>query len=93
MIGLGLMSGTSCDGIDAALVEVSVEQGSWRIRQIDAHTCPMDPALRARIFASLRESTTIRDLLPLHMDLGIAFADAGAPRAAPACGTEVAAPA
>ena len=47
---LGLMSGTSADGIDAAVVEFDDgADGRLQARLVAAHTRPWDPAVRARL--------------------------------------------
>jgi anhydro-N-acetylmuramic acid kinase len=45
-LALGLMSGTSLDGMDAALVEIEGAGDSTRIRFLDFLTLPYDDALR-----------------------------------------------
>ena len=45
MLAIGLMSGTSCDGVSAALVDL---QGR-RIRLLAYRTDPYPPSLRARL--------------------------------------------
>ncbi|GIV83507.1 MAG: anhydro-N-acetylmuramic acid kinase [Candidatus Roseilinea sp.] len=77
MLVLGLMSGTSADGIDAALVELSgaPPQLSWRIVQLSS--TPYPPALRDELFACFRPETgTVDRLCALNFALGRAFADA-----------------
>ena len=46
---VGLISGTSADGIDAALVEIEGAGDTTRARLLAFRTRPFDPALRARI--------------------------------------------
>ena len=48
-IGLGLISGTSADGVDAALVETRGRSGSFRARLLSFQTHPFPPGLRKRI--------------------------------------------
>lgn len=69
-LALGLMSGTSCDGISAALVQISGE----RVRVIAERTSsyPSKMALRLRRAASL----TTPELSSLNMELGALFANA-----------------
>jgi anhydro-N-acetylmuramic acid kinase len=71
---VGLMSGTSADGIDAALVEIEGAGETTRVRLLDFRTRPFDPALRARVLA-LGEARA-DELLRLHYRLGEEFARA-----------------
>jgi anhydro-N-acetylmuramic acid kinase len=47
---VGLMSGTSVDGIDAALVEITGHGDAARVRLIAFDSYPFPPELRARVF-------------------------------------------
>ena len=71
-LAVGLMSGTSLDGIDAALVEIG---GETRVRLIEFLTQPFDPERRARVLHATAHGTA-RDLALLHVELGGALADA-----------------
>ncbi len=77
MIVVGLMSGTSADGTDAAVVELhgSPPRLQWRLL---AHIHqPHPPALREEIFACLRPETGSADrLCALNFSLGRAFGEA-----------------
>lgn len=90
---LGLMSGTSADGIDAALLELpgwpalgaraplSLPDGAPRGRVV-AHTfTPYPPDLRAAVLRAIRDEGTPGELTQLHWALGEAFAQAAAPLA------------
>ena len=46
---IGLMSGTSADGIDAALVRFGDDDGPLRAELVAAHTHAWDPHVRARL--------------------------------------------
>lgn len=71
---VGLMSGTSADGVDAALVEVAGAGETTRVRLLAFTTQPYEPALRARVLA-LGEAG-VEELLRLHYRLGEEFARA-----------------
>lgn len=79
---VGLISGTSADGIDAALVEVQGAEAALDVRVLDFRTRPLDPALRARVLA-LPEARA-DELLRLHYRLGEEFAEAALAVIAPA---------
>ncbi|MBX3083598.1 MAG: anhydro-N-acetylmuramic acid kinase [Anaerolineae bacterium] len=74
---IGMISGTSADGIDAALVELDGAPPSLKIKLIKHITYDYDPALQAEIFACFRPETgTVDRLTRLNTALGEAFAQA-----------------
>ncbi len=77
MLVLGLMSGTSTDGVDAAMVALEGAPPGlhWEVR---AHShIPLPAALRDEIFACFRPaSSDVERLCRLNFALGHAFADA-----------------
>lgn len=77
MILVGLMSGTSADGIDAACVEIAGQPPHIRYRMLSHVSHPHPSDLRARIFAAFRpETATVDKLCALNFELGEAFAEA-----------------
>ncbi len=72
-IYLGLISGTSMDGIDAVLVDLAGEQ----VRLLSSHTEPLPPGLREQL-AHLAEAqeVSLDALLGADVQLGRAFARA-----------------
>ena len=77
MIIVGLMSGTSADGTDAAVVHIEGEPPALRW-QVLAHVhMPHPPELRTEIFACFRpETSNVERLCKLNFALGRAFAHA-----------------
>lgn len=80
---VGLMSGTSGDGVDAALVEIGPRKAGLRIEMIAFHPLPYPRSLQQRIL-SASMSGTVSELCHLNALLGEWFANAalGAIRAA-----------
>lgn len=79
MRAIGLMSGTSADGIDVAVIDVEDrppdERGGFRL--VHFATQPFAPDLRARLLASCSTpGTTIATIGVLNVDLGEALAAA-----------------
>lgn len=77
MIAVGLMSGTSLDGIDAVRVELHPRTRGYAVTTQAFRTVPFDSALRARILAAYPPA--LLDALAfsaLHADTGAAFARA-----------------
>ncbi len=76
MIVVGLMSGTSADGVDAVVVRLTGAPPAldWEVLH-HTHT-PFSADLRQRVFAAFRpESSSVDELCRLNFALGRAFAD------------------
>src|SRR5215510_15931983 len=74
---IGLMSGTSTDGVDAALVEIQGHGLATQIHVLAHATYPYDTALRAQILAaSYPESSSVDLICHLNFALGECFAAA-----------------
>jgi anhydro-N-acetylmuramic acid kinase len=71
---IGLLSGTSADGTDAALCELSGRGEDTRLHALTFVTTPFDRALRERIFRVAEADAT--ELTDLDVLLGEAFATA-----------------
>jgi N-acetylmuramic acid 6-phosphate etherase len=77
MIVLGMMSGTSADGIDVVIAEFTQASPALDWRIIKHHHTEFAPELRAEILACVRpESGTVDRLCALNFRLGEAFARA-----------------
>ena len=72
---VGLMSGTSCDGVDAALVRIEGGAPPSRAALVAFETFPYPEALRRRL---LRPSFTAEEACRLDFELGETFAAAAA---------------
>jgi len=84
---IGLMSGTSADGVDAALVEITSEGDRPRLHLVAWDTLAYPPGLRERILAVATGGST-EEVCHLDAYLGELFAEAVA-RVAQRAGTEL----
>ena len=74
---IGLMSGTSCDGIDACLVKITGNGLSTEIDIIEFETYPYKKEIRESIFDTSKKQTgTVDKVCQLNFTLGKLFADA-----------------
>jgi anhydro-N-acetylmuramic acid kinase len=74
---IGFMSGTSTDGIDTVVVEVSGARRETKVKILAFRTYPYDPEIRRRIFAIYPpHRLSGRVVTRLSFDLGEAFARA-----------------
>lgn len=73
---IGLMSGTSADGVDVALVEISDSGLTTDISLIAFETIPYTPEIRARIFDLFRvETARVDEICTMNFLLGKLFAE------------------
>lgn len=69
------MSGTSADGVDAAVVELIEGSGSLpQVRLLGGEFTPFEPEFRARILEATRPDVPLSELGPLDRELGERFA-------------------
>ena len=74
---VGLMSGTSLDGIDAVLVQIKGSGPATRFEQLGYLERPFPPAVRAMILRnSIPETSRVDELTRLNMLLAHLYADA-----------------
>lgn len=74
---VGLMSGTSVDGIDAALVEITGQGISTQAKLLAFESYPIHPQIRTEIFALFRpESGSVDNICHMNFVLGELFGDA-----------------
>lgn len=77
MLVLGLMSGTSADGIDVALVHISGSPSSPRAHLENFAAFPYSPAVREAVLRLANgDATTTREISQLNFRLGELFGDA-----------------
>lgn len=72
---IGLMSGTSADGIDAALVRIAGDNQSPRIELVAFITCPYPDEIRERLLR-IDPETSLGIICALNFTLGELFANA-----------------
>ncbi|WP_309104457.1 anhydro-N-acetylmuramic acid kinase [Microbacterium sp.] len=86
---LGLLSGTSHDGIDVTVVDFTEADGAVHGTVLYEDSVAYDPALRARLAAALPPSpTTFAEVCELDTMIGQAFADVAAAAAASVGGVD-----
>jgi anhydro-N-acetylmuramic acid kinase len=73
---IGLMSGTSADGIDAALVSLAAQQDQLRITLEHSLTAAYPAEIRERILQACADRATTRGICLLNADLGSLFGEA-----------------
>lgn len=77
MLAIGLMSGTSLDGIDAALIEIVPRGSGYALELLHFETHAFDDSVLAKLLAALPPQTgSVVAVADLHHVLGMAFADA-----------------
>lgn len=76
MFAVGLMSGTSLDGIDAVLCEVDGYALETKIKQIAFHSEPMPINIKEKIKKCCSNDATTEMICSLNFELGELFAEA-----------------
>ena len=73
---IGLMSGTSLDGLDIALVEIYETRGSFKIKNTHFNTYSFDNEIKERILKNINpETAKLDEISDLNFSLGNLFAD------------------
>jgi anhydro-N-acetylmuramic acid kinase len=73
----GLMSGTSADGIDVAVVRIAPRRDRLKLDLLVHQAFPFPRSLRQAILAAMNaQSTSAAELARLNWRLGIAYAEA-----------------
>ena len=74
---IGLMSGTSVDGVDAALVEIRGHGLDTQVELIGFHSHPFASQVRERIFDLFQpETSSVDEICQMNFLIGEVFADA-----------------
>jgi anhydro-N-acetylmuramic acid kinase len=73
---IGLMSGTSVDGVDVAITTISGEPPQVAVHLDHFETVPFPEEVRARIFRLFEPSVTAAEVSQMNFLLGHVFADA-----------------
>ena len=77
MYAIGLMSGTSLDGVDACLVEITQNNGKYNYQQIGFVFLPYSEVLKVKILdASRIETSNVQKICSLNFELSYAYCDA-----------------
>ncbi|MGZ3503462.1 MAG: anhydro-N-acetylmuramic acid kinase [Vulcanimicrobiaceae bacterium] len=77
MIAVGLMSGTSLDGIDAALCRITPRGNTYDVELLNFATTPFAPDVLAELHSALPPNAgSTQAVASLHHDIGLAFARA-----------------
>ena len=76
MRAIGLMSGTSADGIDAALIQIEGVPGDYRIALEEFVCVPYAQAVRETILDLCRHDAPLQKVVALNVLLGKKFAEA-----------------
>ncbi|MDQ2817009.1 MAG: anhydro-N-acetylmuramic acid kinase [Candidatus Eremiobacteraeota bacterium] len=77
MLVIGLMSGTSCDGVDAAIVDVSRPDGKLAVRLLAFETIGYPRPLREALLGAMPPNpSSASEICGLNFALGEAFAQA-----------------
>lgn len=73
---LGLMAGTSLDGIDAALCEIEESGANLKVQLLAFECVPYETRLRDRLLRACSNQADVREVARLNVEVGEAFARA-----------------
>ena len=76
MLAVGLMSGTSLDGIDAVLCDICGSGNTTRIKQLEFTTLPLSSEIKEKIKRCCNNQATVAQVCSLNFELGELFAKA-----------------
>jgi len=74
MLIIGLMSGTSLDGIDTVLCDIEGEFDQVKVKQLDYFTVPFDDGLKNRVRQIINNKDITTELIcSVNFELGKAY--------------------
>lgn len=76
MLAVGLMSGTSLDGIDAVLCEIQGSSNTTTVKQLSFLTLPLPDATKEKIKQCCHNEANVAQVCSLNFELGELFAKA-----------------
>lgn len=76
MLAVGLMSGTSLDGIDAVLCDICGSGNTTRIKQLEFTTLLLSSEIKEKIKRCCNNQATVAQVCSLNFELGELFAKA-----------------
>lgn len=75
MLAVGMMSGTSLDGLDIAVSRIFMHDSQLKVDTIAAHTYPFEKALKEKIVQATLDQMTASDLCSLNFELADVFSN------------------
>lgn len=76
MLVIGLMSGTSLDGVDASLVNITKEKNSYKYEQVGFIFVPYKQELKNKIMeVSKLDTSNVQKICSLNFELGSVYSD------------------
>src|SRR6185503_5974304 len=78
VVGIGLISGTSADGIDAVALEIRRDGARLHLQQLAFNSTPYPEEVRAALFRCFADEAAVSEVCLLNARLGELFAEAAA---------------
>lgn len=78
LTGIGLMSGTSADGVDACSARISFCEGALQVAEVRGHASEYPAELRRRLLRAISGDSTVPEICLLNAEIGRSFADVAA---------------
>lgn len=74
-LAIGIMSGTSLDGVDIALVKIEGNFKTTKVNVVDFKTFPIGKNIKKRIITQLEEeSSNVKEITSLNFEISLMFA-------------------